>query len=90
MSENGISAEARIHVGGGQYAGPTNSGGFAGIQLSATGRISKSIISEVAPFATEAWPMAMGVSEIVLSFTGYTFIVSSVAAENSALAQSQL
>ena len=38
MSENGISAEARVHVGGGQYAGPTNGGGFAGIQLSASGQ----------------------------------------------------
>lgn len=36
MSESGISAEARVHVGGGQYAGPTNSSGFAGIQLSVT------------------------------------------------------
>ena len=38
MSESGISAEARVHVGGGQYAGPTNGGGFAGIQLSASGQ----------------------------------------------------
>ena len=38
MSENGISAEARVHVGGGQYAGPTNGGGFAGIQLSSSGQ----------------------------------------------------
>lgn len=34
MSESGISAEARVHVGGGEYVGPTNNGGFAGIQLS--------------------------------------------------------
>lgn len=38
MSESGISAEARVHVGGGQYAGPTASGGIAGIQVSASGQ----------------------------------------------------
>lgn len=34
MSESGISREARVHIGGGQYAGPTDSGGYAGIQIS--------------------------------------------------------
>ena len=38
MSDPGISAEARVHTGGGQYAGPTNSGGFAGIQMSVAGQ----------------------------------------------------
>ena len=33
-----ISREARVHTGGGQWAGPTNSGGFAGIQLSVAGQ----------------------------------------------------
>ncbi len=37
MSESGISREARIHIGGGQYEGPTDSGGFTGIQLSVAG-----------------------------------------------------
>ena len=30
MSESGISREARVHIGGGQYEGPTDSGGFTG------------------------------------------------------------
>lgn len=38
MSENGVSREARVHVGGGEYLGPTDSGGFAGIQLSVAGQ----------------------------------------------------
>lgn len=38
MSESGISREARVHIDGGQYAGPTNSGGFAGIQVSVAGQ----------------------------------------------------
>lgn len=38
MSGSGISREARVHVGGGQYAGPSDSGGFAGIQLSVAGQ----------------------------------------------------
>ena len=38
MSESGISREARVHIGGGQYEGPTDSGGFTGIQLSVAGQ----------------------------------------------------
>lgn len=38
MSESLISREARGHVGGGQYAGPSNSGGIAGIQVSVAGQ----------------------------------------------------
>lgn len=38
MSESGISREARIHVGGGEYEGPSDSGGFVGIQLSVAGQ----------------------------------------------------
>ena len=38
MSESGISREARVHAGGGEYLGPTDSGGFAGIQLSVAGQ----------------------------------------------------
>ena len=38
MSENGISREARVHTGGGEYSGPTDSGGFVGIQLSVAGQ----------------------------------------------------
>lgn len=38
MSDPGISAEARVYTGGGQYAGPTNSGGFVGIQMSVAGQ----------------------------------------------------
>lgn len=34
MSESGISREARVHIGGGEYVGPTDSGGFVGIQVS--------------------------------------------------------
>lgn len=36
MSESGVSREARVHVGGGEYLGPTDMGGFsaAGIQVS--------------------------------------------------------
>lgn len=38
MSESGVSREARVHVGGGEYMGPTDTGGFAGIQLSVAGQ----------------------------------------------------
>ena len=38
MSESGISREARVHIGGGQYEGPTDSGGFVGIRLSVAGQ----------------------------------------------------
>jgi len=38
FSDDDISREARVHVGGGQYAGPTDSGGFAGVQLSVAGQ----------------------------------------------------
>lgn len=34
MMDSGISREARVHIGGGQYAGPVDRGGFAGIQVS--------------------------------------------------------
>ena len=38
MSESGVSREARVHVGGGQYDGPISNGGFAGIQLPVSGQ----------------------------------------------------
>lgn len=38
FGEQDISREARVHIGGGQYEGPTDSGGFAGIQLSTAGQ----------------------------------------------------
>lgn len=38
MSENGISRETRIRVSGGEYAGPTDSGGFGGIQITVAGQ----------------------------------------------------
>ena len=38
MSESGISQEARVHTGGGEYSGPTDSGGFVGVRLSVAGQ----------------------------------------------------
>ncbi len=40
FSDEDISREARKHVGGGKYAGPVDTNGFAGVQLSVTGQES--------------------------------------------------
>lgn len=40
MIESEISREARIHVGGGEYVGPTDSGGFVGIQVSVAAQVA--------------------------------------------------
>lgn len=38
MREKEVSREDRVHVGGGQYEGPTDTAGFVGIQLSVAGQ----------------------------------------------------
>lgn len=38
FEDKDVSREARVHAGGGRYEGPTDSGGFAGIQLSVAGK----------------------------------------------------
>lgn len=38
MIESDVSREARVHVGGGEYMGPVDRGGFAGIQMSVAGQ----------------------------------------------------
>lgn len=40
MIESGISREARVHIGEGQYDGPTDTAGFMGISVTATGKES--------------------------------------------------